>query len=263
VHNFVDLATGGYGAAIQDAIKSTQTTTMANFATLSSLLAGCTTRIRPDACTRLFTATTPPGGKTPGDTLNAAQAIARNATYVPTKVFDLLDAFYPVPKGKTLRPTPYMPYLSYVPSAWVLPIKFTGGGLSAPGKIMFDHEGNAWTGVNFIVGSQASDDLWDGNLSKFAPNGKPLSPATTGFRGGGIEGPGFGTAIDASGRVWVTSTTGKTISLYRHVQAGAQRIGDPGRWDPGNPLSASQQGPDQRAAEQTERLLQLYFTPRC
>jgi DNA-binding beta-propeller fold protein YncE len=79
---------------------------------------------------------------------------------------------------------------------------------------MFDADGNAWTGVNFIVGSQASDDLWDGNLSKFAPNGKALSPETTGFRGGGIEGPGFGTAVDADGGVWVTSTTGKTISHF-------------------------------------------------
>jgi hypothetical protein len=50
----------------------------------------------------------------------------------------------PSPAGKTLRQTPYMPYLSYAPSAWVLPLKFTGGGLSAPGKIMFDGEGNAW-----------------------------------------------------------------------------------------------------------------------
>jgi hypothetical protein len=214
VLNFVDLATGGYGTAIQDALNSTQTATMANFATLSSVMAGCTTRIRPDACTSLFAATTSPAGKTPADTLAAAQSVARNAAYQPGKLFALLDAFYPVPQGKTLRRTPYMPYLSYAPSAWVPPLKFTGGGLSAPGKIMFDAEGNAWTGVNFIVGSQASDDLWDGNLSKFAPNGKPLSPATTGFQGGGIEGPGFGTAIDANGNVWVTSTGGKTISLF-------------------------------------------------
>jgi hypothetical protein len=210
VPNFVDLETGGYGTTIQDAINSTQTPTMANFATLSSLLAGCTTRIRPDACASLFAATTSPAGKTPADTLAAARSVARNAAYQPGKLFALLDAFYPVPQGKTLRRTPYMPYLSYAPSAWVLPLKFTGGGLSAPGKIMFDAEGNAWTGVNFIVGEQASDDLWDGNLSKFAPNGKPLSPATTGFQGGGIEGPGFGTAVDADGNVWVTSTGGKT-----------------------------------------------------
>ena len=36
VPNFVDLATGGYGVMIQDGFNSTQTPTMANFATLSS-----------------------------------------------------------------------------------------------------------------------------------------------------------------------------------------------------------------------------------
>jgi hypothetical protein len=162
VPGFVNLQTGGWGAAIQDAINSSQTTTMANFATLSSLLAGCTTRVRPDACASLFDATTPPGGKAPTDTLGALQSVARNCAYRPERLFALLDAFYPVPQGKNLRRTPYMPYLNYAPSAWTLPLKFTGGGLSAPGKIMFDVEGNAWTGVNFIVGSQASDDLWDG-----------------------------------------------------------------------------------------------------
>jgi streptogramin lyase len=237
VPNFVDLSTGGYGATIQDAINSTQSTTMANFATLSSLLAGCATRIKADACTRLFEVTTPPSGKTPTDTLAAAEAVARYPTYQPEKLFALLDAFYPVPQGKTLRRIPYMPYLSYAPSAWVLPLKFTGGGLSAPGKIMFDGGGNAWTGVNFIVGSQASDDLWDGNLSKFAPNGKPLSPATTGFTGGGIEGPGFGTAVAADGKVWVTSTGSKTISVFEN---NGQAISPPEGYNFGGQLGVMQ-----------------------
>jgi hypothetical protein len=212
--NFVDLETGGWGAAIQDPLNSNQTPTMANFATIADALSGCITMVTDDACDKLFAATKPPAGATPTDTLMAAEAIAEYPWYQPDRVFALLDAFYPVPKGKTLRPVPRMPYLSYTPSAWVLPLKFTGGGLNAPGKIMFDSEGNAWTGVNFIIGSQASDDLWDGNLSKFAPNGTPLSPRTTGFTGGGIEGPGFGTAIDANDQVWVTSTGGKTISLF-------------------------------------------------
>ena len=73
------------------------------------------------------------------------------------------------PRVKTLRATPYMPYLGYAPSAWVLSLKFTGGGLNAPGKISFDSQGNAWTGDNFIVGSQATDGLWNGNLSKMRP----------------------------------------------------------------------------------------------
>jgi len=146
---------------------------MANFATLSSLLAGCTTRVKPDACASLFAATTPPAGKAPTDTLGALQSVARNSAYRPERLFGLLDAFYPIPQGKNLRRPPYMPYLNYAPTAWTLPLKFAGGGQSAPGKIMFDAEGNAWTGVNFIVGSQALDDLWDGNLSNPGPRGYP------------------------------------------------------------------------------------------
>src|SRR5271156_5133355 len=214
VPNFVDIETGGYGEAILGPLNSTQTPTMANFATISTLLAGCITRVKADACGSLFAATTPPDGKVPTDTLSAAQAVARNAAYKPERLFALLDVFYPVPRGRTLRPTPFQPYLSLAPSAWVLPLKFTGGGLSGPGKIMFDSEGNEWSGANFIVGGQSRDALWDGNLSKFAPNGQPLSPSPTGFSGGGLEGPGFGTAIDANDNVWVTSTNGKTISLF-------------------------------------------------
>ena len=111
----------------------------------------------------------------------------------------MLENFYPVPKGKPLlRPTPFMPYLSFAPSAWVLPLKFTGGGLSGGGKLMFDSQGNAWVVDNFQVGAQNQDSFWRGGLSKFAPNGKPLSPAVSGFTGGGMLGPGFGLAIDAT-----------------------------------------------------------------
>jgi streptogramin lyase len=214
VPNFVDVATGGWGTAIQDAVNGAQTPTMANFATLANVMAGCVTRVKPDACARFFSAATGPGAKDPGNTLAAALSIARNSAYQPKRVFELLDAFYPTRDPKELRPTPFLPYLSAAPSAWVLPLKFTGGGLSGPGKIMFDSEGNAWTGVNFIIGFQARDAFWNGNLSKFASNGRPLSPMTTGFTGGGILGPGFGTAIGADDRVWVTSTSGKTISLF-------------------------------------------------
>ena len=214
VPSFVNLETGGYGSVILDPLNSTQTPTMANFGTFSNLLAGCATRVKADACSSLFAAATPPNGNAPTDTLTALQAVARYAAYQPGRLFALLDTFYPVPEGETLRATPFMPYLSYAPSAWVLPLKFNGGGLNAPGKIMFDSEGNAWTGANFIVGSQGSDALWDGNMAKFAPNGRALSPAPTGFAGGGLEGPGFGTGVDANDRVWITSTTGKTISLF-------------------------------------------------
>jgi hypothetical protein len=213
VPNFVDLQTGRYGGAILGPYNSTQTPTMANFATISSVLAGCITRVKAGACSRLFSAATPPDGKVPSDTLAAAQAIARNSAYKPERLFALLDEFYPVPGPKKLRRTPFQPYLSMAPSAWVLPLKFTGGGLNAPGKIMFDGDGNAWTGTNFIVGSQATDALWDGTLAEVASDGRPISPATTGFTGGGVQGPGFGTAVGTD-TVWVTSTSGQTISAF-------------------------------------------------
>jgi hypothetical protein len=214
VPNFVNLETGGYGDTIQDALNSMETPTMANFATLANLLAGCVTQVKPDARERFLAAATDPSGKVPTDTLSTALSIARHPWHRPDKIFALLNDFYPVPQGKNLRPTPFMPYLSWAPSAWVLPLKFTGGGLCAPGRMMVDSQGNIWAGNNFIVGAQNQDALWDGNLSKFAPNGKPLSPMTFGFTGGGLEGIGFGLAIDAQDNVWGTTYGSKAIVKF-------------------------------------------------
>jgi hypothetical protein len=130
VPSFVDLQTGGWGGVIQDSLNSGQTPTMANFATLANVLAACVTRVTPDACSKLFAAAMPPKGNAPTDTLTAAESIARYSWYQPERVFALLD-LYPVPPGKTMRAVPYMPYLRFPPSAWVLPLKFDGGGYRA------------------------------------------------------------------------------------------------------------------------------------
>ncbi len=216
VPNFVDLATGSYGATIADGLNGTQTPTLAHFATLANVVAGCAVQIKPDACSSLFAAATAPDGEAPADTLAAATFIAHAPWYQPEKIFALLESFYPIPDTlPKRRPTPFIPYLSFVPSAWTLPLKFTGGGLSGGGKLMFDSHGNAWIADNFIVGAQNQDYFWGGGLSKFAPNGTALSPAVTGFTGGGISGPGFGLAIDAGGRIWTTSFAGAhTMSTF-------------------------------------------------
>ena len=52
------------------------------------------------------------------------------------------------------------------------------------------------------------------NLSKFAPNGRPLSPMTSGFTGGGVEGIGFGLAIDAHDNVWATTYGSRAIVKF-------------------------------------------------
>ena len=237
VPNFVDLETGGYGGTIQDALNSAQTPTMANFATLANLLAGCVTRVTPDACSSFFAAATSPTGIVPTDTLTAIETILRNPWHQPEQVFALLDKFYPVPKGKNLRPTPFMPYLTWAPSAWVLPLKFTGGGVSAAGKLAIDSEGNCWAGDNFIVGAQNQDALWAGSLSKFAPNGQPLSPMTYGFTGGGVEGIGFGLCIDAHGNCWGTTYGSKAIVEFDN---SGKPLSPPGGWTFGGRLGLMQ-----------------------
>ena len=214
VPNFVDLETGGWGPAIQDSLNGPQTPTMANFATLADVLAGCATRVTSDACNKLFVAATPPKGGAPTDTLTAAESIARYPWYRPRGIYALLASFYPIPQGKNLRPVPYMPYLNWVPSAWVLPLKFDGGGYRAGGKAGFDSEGNFWVGDNFSVGWQGQDSLWEGHATKFAPDGKPLSPTTTGFTGGGMEGGTFGAAVDAMDNAWFTTYGSKAIAVF-------------------------------------------------
>jgi hypothetical protein len=214
VPSFVDLQTGGWGTTIQDSLNSSQTPTMANFATLADLLSACATKVTADACDKLFAAATDPRGNVPKDTLAAAENIAHYPWYRPEQLFVLVDEFYPVPSGKTMRAVPFMPYLRFPPSAWVLPLKFDGGGYRAGGKAMFDSEGNLWVGDNFTIGWQASDSLWQGNATKFNPNGKPLSPMTTGFAGGGMQGGTFGNAIDSHDNAWLTSYGGKSIAVF-------------------------------------------------
>jgi hypothetical protein len=240
VPNFVDLGAGDWGATILDGLNSTQTPTMANFATLANVMAGCITRIKDDACSRFFAATTPPSGGPPTDTLLATESVAFNPWHQPDKIFVLLDYFYPQPQlapGKLLRPTPFMPYLNFAPSAFVFPLKFAGGGLSGPGKLMFDGQGNAWIADNFIVGAQNQDAVWAGNLSELAPNGKPISPSPMGFRGGGLGGPGFGLTLDAHENVWPTSWTGRTISEFDKT---GKPLSPPDGWNFGGRLGTMQ-----------------------
>ena len=214
VPSFVDVETGGWGSTIQDPLNSGQTPTLANFATLADLLAGCVTKVKADACSSLFEAARPPSGGVPTNTLTAAESIALNPWHQPEKLFALLREFYPVSASSHMLAVPFMPYLNWAPSAWVLPLKFTGGGYLAGGKCMFDSEGNLWVGDNFTVGWQGQDSLWQGHASKFAPNGRPLSPITTGFTGGGMEGGTFGAAVDAKDNAWLTSYGSKTISVF-------------------------------------------------
>jgi hypothetical protein len=213
VPNLVDLETGGLGSVITDPLNAPQTTTLAKFNTLGLLLSACVTA-KPDACNKLFDAATPPGGVAPTDTLSAAQNIARHPWHNADKLFALLDEFYPVPEGKRYRDVSLIPYLYYAPSVWTLSLVYSGGGFFAVGGAAIDGEGNFWTNNNWLVGSQTTIyQQFGGGNGKFAPNGKPLSPMITGYRGGGLDSPGWGIAFSADDKVWVTNLIGGTISI--------------------------------------------------
>lgn len=214
VPNLVNLETGELGAVIMDPLNSSQTTTLAKLNTLGILLTACVTAI-PDACNKLFEAATPPGGAVPANTLTAAQNIARHPAHQADKLFGLLDEFYPVPAGKRWREVALIPYLNFAPSAWTLSLVYSGGGYNGVGGIAIDAEGNMWSSNNFLAGGQTTIFSWvGGGISKFAPNGKPLSPMIKGFRGGGVDAGGWGITVAADNKVWVTSIIGSTISVF-------------------------------------------------
>ncbi len=214
VPNLVNLETGGLGSVIIDPLNSSQTTTLAKMNTLGLLLSACVTS-KPDACNKLFEATTPPGGVAPTNTLAAAQNIAQHPAHQADKLFGLLNDFYPIPAGKRTRDVAHIPYLNFAPSAWTLSLVYSGGGYSGVGGIVIDGEGNMWSANNFLVGSQTTIfSQFGGGISKFAPNGKPLSPMIIGYQGGGVDSAGWGIAISADDKVWVTSLIGSTISVF-------------------------------------------------
>ncbi len=204
VGNIADIEIGGLGDVILNGVNGSRTSMLARVNTLANIIASCVTLETPDACGALFAASTPPGGRTPSDTLQAAHNIALNPWNNIAELYAL-----------SIVATPYVPALNTPPGAWTIALKFTGGGLDAPGGISIDENGNVWATNNFLFGSQS--DLADcpiGGIgaTKLAPDGTPLSP-TFGFSGGGIDGAGFGIAVDQTGNIWIGNFQGDRLSL--------------------------------------------------
>ncbi len=211
--NLVDPATGGWGKVIMDPLNCSQTTTLATLDTLGSLITASFTVVNDDWRARFFKAATPTGGATPKNTLEAMVGIAREPWANPKTLYTLFDEAYPQPKDGSRRAAPFVPYLAYVPDDLVLSLCFSGGGSFANGRLMFDAEGNLWSGQNWLPGSQSGvNKSIGGGVLKMTPNGTPLSPPITGFTGMGIDGVGWGTAVTKD-RVWISSFNGKILVM--------------------------------------------------
>jgi hypothetical protein len=92
-------------------------------------------------------------------------------------------------------------------------LAFSGGGDYSNGRFMFDAEGNLWSGMNWMPGSQSGvNKSTGGGVGKFSPKGVALSPPIFGFTGMGIDGVGWGTAVTKD-RVWISSFNGKILVM--------------------------------------------------
>lgn len=213
VPNLVDITTGSWGKAVLDPINITQNTTLANLNTLSSLITAFIGVANDDWLNRFLEAATTTGGAPPKSTLEAMASIARAPWINADALYKLFDEAYPQPSDGGRRKAPFLPYLAFSPPDFALMLCFAGGGLFAPGKFMFDANGNLWSGVNWMPGSQSgvTHNIGGGTV-KFSPNGTALSPAVTGFTGMGVDGVGWGTGVTLD-KVWVTSFNGK-IGLF-------------------------------------------------
>jgi hypothetical protein len=213
VPNLVDPATGGWGKVLLDPLNSTQTTTLANLDTLGSLITAFVTVGNDNWRARFLKAATPTGGATPKNTLEAMAGIARQPWAAPKELYALFDEAYPLPAPDARRSAPFAPYLVYVPDDFALSLCFAGGGTYAVGRMMFDADGNLWSGQNWMPGSQSGvNKSTGGGIIKFSPNGTPLSPAITGFTGMGLDGVGWGTAV-ALDKVWAASFNGSILIM--------------------------------------------------
>jgi len=213
VPNLVDPVSGTWGKVLMDPINSYMTTTMATLDTLGSLITASFTVANDDWRARFYKAATPTGGATPKNTLEAMAGIAREPWANPKELYAIFDETYPLPAPDGRRAAPFAPYLVYVPADFALSLCFSGGGNYANGRFMFDAEGNLWSGMNWMPGSQSGvNKSTGGGVAKYSPNGVALSPPIFGYRGMGIDGVGWGTAVTKD-RVWISSFNGKILVM--------------------------------------------------
>jgi streptogramin lyase len=194
--NLADMQAGKVSFVLANPPNGIDTNALPAFATLANALASCTTGTARE-CARLFAATTPTTGVAPKNTLDAVLDVALQPTNRVRAVFAAASA-----SGA------YQPVLDAPPDAWILLLKYTAGGFDAPGNIAFDASGNVWANNNFAPpGSNAGHQL-----TVLSPTGVPIMGSP--LYGGGLNGAGFGIAIDRQGSVWIGNYTGDSVSKF-------------------------------------------------
>lgn len=190
--NLVDPRTGQPTRFFQTAPNGSSTEALATFNSLASIVAGCVTNAND--CTAFLDAATDAWGVRPATTWQAM-------TLLPTSPSgDPVGIMAQVPDAPL-----YTPARTEPPAGWYLALKFWGNGrqYNGPGNLAFDSRGRVWANTNAT---------WSNNPRKVCPGTEiflldPYAPGqpVTGFSGGGLDGSGFGIALDPQERVWATN----------------------------------------------------------
>ena len=149
--------------------------------TLAAIVATCGAVSGSDPCSALLQAAATTDAVSPVDSFMAIVNVARHAG-------SNINALYALASNGA-----YAPRLSASPKDWSLGIAHSGGGLGKPTALAVDSVGNVWV-ANYSPAA----------VSKFSPQGAPLSPSA-GYVGGGLY-ELLGLTIDPTGNVWVTSS---------------------------------------------------------
>ena len=190
--NMVDPRTGQLTRFFQAPPNGSSTEALATFNSLASIVAGCVAKTND--CAAFLDAATDAWGVRPATTWQAMTLLPTNPSGDP------LGIMAQVP----IRPL-YTPVRTGPPTGWYLALKFWGNGrqYNGPGNLAFDSQGRVWANTNAT---------WSNNPRKVCPGteiflldpyaaGQPV----TSYSGGGLDGSGFGIALDAQERVWVTN----------------------------------------------------------
>ncbi len=195
--SLVDTATGTLTPVMTDAPNGPATEAQATFDALANLLVVCTSGTgTPGSCARLLALASPSPTDAPVGAVQALIDVARDPSHNAAALYGLIAA------------TPYRPTLVTSPTAWIIAVKHAAGGFDAPGNMAFQANGDIWSTNNF----QPPGTTTGLGVSVLGPTGQPIlgSPLS----GGGVDGTGFGVAIDQHGDVWFGNYHGNSISEF-------------------------------------------------
>ncbi|HEU4997908.1 MAG TPA: hypothetical protein VFT68_03110 [Lapillicoccus sp.] len=168
------------------------TEALPTFNSLASIAAGCVTRASD--CAAFLSAATDAWGHRPATTWQAMTLLPKNPSGHPVEIMHQVPS---TPRFTPVRTT--------APAGWYLVLKFWGDGkaFGGPGNLAFDSQGRVWANANATVSRNPRQVCPGKNIYRLDPyaKGRPFET----FRGGGLDGSGFGIALDPRQQVWVTN----------------------------------------------------------